>query len=51
MVLGNSGNRDNSSELVKVDVDFGTSNVKAVSAEHDTSCAILDNGTQSILLG
>ena len=52
MVLGNSSTTaDNSSELVKVDVDFGTSNVKAVSAGYDTSCAILDNSTQAYCWG
>ena len=52
MVLGNSSTTaDNSSELVKVDVDFGTSNVKAVSAGYDTSCAILDNSTQAYCRG
>ena len=52
MVLGNSSTTaDNSSELVKVDVDFGTSKVKAVSAGYDTSCAILDNSTQAYCWG
>ncbi|MBT5184526.1 MAG: hypothetical protein HOM47_05080, partial [Euryarchaeota archaeon] len=52
MVLGNSSTTaDNSSELVKVDVDFGTSDVKAVSAGYDTSCAILDNSTQAYCWG
>ena len=52
MVLGNSSTTaDNSSELVKVDVEFGTSNVKAVSAGYDTSCAILDNSTQAYCWG
>ena len=52
MVLGNSSTTaDNSSELVKVDVDFGASSVKAVSAGYDTSCAILDNSTQAYCWG
>ena len=52
MVLGNSSTTtDNSSELVKVDIDFGTSDVKAVSAGYDTSCAILDNSTQAYCWG
>ncbi|MGY8746037.1 MAG: putative Ig domain-containing protein, partial [Candidatus Poseidoniales archaeon] len=52
MVLGNSSTTsDNSSSLVKVDVDFGSSNVRSITTGYDTSCAILDNSTQAVCWG
>ncbi|RJU88834.1 MAG: hypothetical protein DWC02_01195, partial [Candidatus Poseidoniales archaeon] len=52
MVLGNSSTTaTNSSALVKLDIGFGTDSVRSITAGYDTSCAILDNGTQAVCWG